>query len=86
MSQGRSKVADNETGVRKWLRQSKRLLCWVRRTGKARGQVYHCWWRICREINTFFFQVRISRVLRFISICDLFTDSASYIYCCALVS
>jgi hypothetical protein len=26
----------------------------------------------------FFFQVRISRVLRFISICDLFTDSPSY--------
>jgi hypothetical protein len=20
------------------------------------GQVYHCWWRICREINAFFFR------------------------------
>jgi hypothetical protein len=39
------------------------------------GQVYQCWWRICREINVFL--VRISHVLRFISICDLFTDSPS---------
>jgi hypothetical protein len=30
----------------------KRLLCCgVRRTGKAMGQVYKCWWRICRETN-----------------------------------
>jgi hypothetical protein len=38
-SQGRSKVADDETEVRKWLRQqSKRLLrCGFRRTGKAMG-------------------------------------------------
>jgi hypothetical protein len=52
-SQGRSKVADDarpdaevaETPV-------KRLLCCgFRRTGKAMGQVYQCWWRICREIN-----------------------------------
>jgi hypothetical protein len=21
------------------------------------GQVYECWWRICREINVFFFRV-----------------------------
>jgi hypothetical protein len=26
-----------------------------------------------------FFQIRISHVLRFISICDLFTDSPSYV-------
>jgi hypothetical protein len=26
----------------------------------------------------FFFQVRISHVIRFISICDLFTDNLSY--------
>jgi hypothetical protein len=40
----------------------KRLLCYgSRRTGKAVGQVYQCWWRICREINVFFFQVRIRR-------------------------
>jgi hypothetical protein len=64
--------------VRKWLRQeSKRLLCFgFRRTGKAMGQVYQCWWRICREINVFF-QVRVSHVLCFMSICDLFTDSPS---------
>jgi hypothetical protein len=27
--------------------------CGFRRTGKAMGQVYQCWWRICREINAF---------------------------------
>jgi hypothetical protein len=33
---------------------AKRLLCCgFRRTGKAMGQVYQCWWRICREINVF---------------------------------
>jgi hypothetical protein len=46
-----------ETEVRKWpRRQSRRLLCrGFRRTGKAMRQVYQCWWRICREINIFFF-------------------------------
>jgi hypothetical protein len=29
------------------------LCCGFRRTGKAMGQVYQCWWRICREINDF---------------------------------
>jgi hypothetical protein len=34
----------------------KRLLCCgSRRPGKAKGQVYECWWRTCREINVFFF-------------------------------
>jgi hypothetical protein len=42
----------------------------------AMGQVYRCWWTICREI--FFFYIRISHVLCFISICDLFTDRLSY--------
>jgi hypothetical protein len=65
-----------ETEARKWLRQL--LCCGFRRTGKVMGQVYHCWWRICREIN-FFFQFGISHILRFISICDVFTDSPSYI-------
>jgi hypothetical protein len=37
-----------ETVVRKWLRQ--RLLCGFRHTGKAMGQIYQCWWRICPEI------------------------------------
>jgi hypothetical protein len=55
----------------------KRLLCCgFRRTGKTMGQVYQCWWRICREINVF--QVRISHVLRFISIYDIVTDSPAY--------
>jgi hypothetical protein len=39
------------------------------------GQAYQFWWRICWEK---FSQVRISHVLRFTSICDLFTDSSSY--------
>jgi hypothetical protein len=29
------------------------LCCGFRRTGKAMGHVYQCWWRICREINVF---------------------------------
>jgi hypothetical protein len=30
----------------------RRLLgCGFRCTGKAMGQVYQCWWRICRQIN-----------------------------------
>jgi hypothetical protein len=65
--------------VRKWSETTvERLLCCgFRRTGKAMGQVYPCWWRICQQINVFS-QVRISHVLRFTSICDLFTDSPSY--------
>jgi hypothetical protein len=55
----------------------KRLLCrGFRRTGKAMGQVYHCCWRDMPR-NKCFFQVGMSNVLRFISICDLFTDSPS---------
>jgi hypothetical protein len=55
-SQGRSKVADDarpdaevaETTV-------KRLLCCVfRRIGKAMGQMFQCWLRICREKKMFF--------------------------------
>jgi hypothetical protein len=53
------------------------LRCGFRRTAKAMEQFMNeCWWRICREI--FFSQVRISYVLRFISVYDLFTDSPSY--------
>jgi hypothetical protein len=26
------------------------LFCGFRRTGKAMGQVYQCWWRVCAEI------------------------------------
>jgi hypothetical protein len=54
------------------------LCCWFRRrTGKAMLQLYECWWRICQEIN--YLQVRISHILSYISICDLFTDSRSYV-------
>jgi hypothetical protein len=66
-SQGRSKVADDarldaevaETTI-------KRLLCCgFRRTGKAMGQMYHCWWRVCRDINVFSrFEYRMCGVLR----------------------
>jgi transposase len=62
-----------------WDNSQKRLLCcrfWP--TDKVTGQASQCWWVICREINVFF-QVRISHVLRFISIFDLSTLSFSYI-------
>jgi hypothetical protein len=42
----RRKVA--ETTAKRFLR------CGFRSTGKAMGQVYQCWWRICRERNVFF--------------------------------
>jgi hypothetical protein len=29
----------------------KLLCCGFRHTGKAMGQLYECWWEICREIN-----------------------------------
>jgi hypothetical protein len=29
----------------------KLLCCGFRRTSKAMGQAYQCWWRICRDIN-----------------------------------
>jgi hypothetical protein len=53
------------------------LCCGFRLTGKAVGQVYQCWRRICREINVFP-PVLMSHILRFTSICDPFTDSPSY--------
>jgi hypothetical protein len=45
------------------------LCCRFRRPGKAIGEAYGCWWRICREI--IFFRRFDHSVLRFISICDL---------------
>jgi hypothetical protein len=49
--QERSKVADDAEVAETTMR---RLLCYgFRRTGKAMGQMYQCWWRICREINVF---------------------------------
>jgi hypothetical protein len=76
-SQGRSKVADDETEVRKWLRQQSKDFYAAGFDALVRR------WDKCinfgREINVFFFsQVRISHdFLRFISICDVFTDSPS---------
>jgi hypothetical protein len=47
--------------VRKWLRQLSKDF---RRTGKAMGQVYQSWWRICREINIYSrFEYHMSHVL-----------------------
>jgi hypothetical protein len=41
-------------GVEVTQRTVKRLLCCgFQHTGKATGQAYQCWWRICREINAF---------------------------------
>jgi hypothetical protein len=79
-SLGRSKAADDvRPGAEVVETIVNRLLCFgFRRTGKAMGQVYQSWWRICREINVFL-QFRISHILRFIPICDLFTDSPSYV-------
>jgi hypothetical protein len=57
---GCKRMADDEeveTDVRKVTETTiKRLLCCgFPRTGKAMGQVCRCWWRICREMNVFFF-------------------------------
>jgi hypothetical protein len=67
LSQGHSKVADDaRPGAKVNETTLKRLLCCgFRRTGKAIGQVYQCWWRICRGINAFFFQVRILTCFKF---------------------
>jgi hypothetical protein len=73
--------------VHNWARNSRRdfrrsqmmpdqVRKWLRRQSE---DVYHCWWRVCREINVFF-QVRISHVLHFISPCDLLTDSHLYVH------
>jgi hypothetical protein len=55
-SQGRSKVADDSrTGAEVAETTVKRFVCCsFRRTSKAIGQVYQCWWRICREIKVVF--------------------------------
>jgi hypothetical protein len=59
------------------LRQMQRLLCCgFRYTCKAMVLVSQWWWRIGREIDVFY-HFRISHVLRFLSISDIFTDSPS---------
>jgi hypothetical protein len=67
-----------ETEVWKWLRQQSIICCGFQHIGKTMGQVYKCWWRICREFF-FFFQVQKKHVLHFISIYDLFTDPPLYL-------
>jgi hypothetical protein len=51
------------------------LCCGFRSTGIAMGQLYQCWWRICREIH--FFSPG-SNITCFISLYDIFTDSPCY--------
>jgi hypothetical protein len=79
-SQGRSNVADDGRPFAEVAETTaKRILfSGFRSTGKAMGLVYQCWWRIRRQIKVSILQFRISHVLRFISICDLFADSPSY--------
>jgi hypothetical protein len=54
---------DVETEARKVseTRVKRLLCCGFRRTGKAMGQVYQCWWRICREISVSFSASYITR-------------------------
>jgi hypothetical protein len=52
--------------------------CGFRRTGKAMGQVYQCWWTICREINVF---SRFKYHVFFVSYSFVtLTDSPSYLH------
>jgi hypothetical protein len=69
-----------ETEMRKWLRQQSKYLyyCGFRYTGKAMGQVYQSWSRICRG-KKFFFRLEYQVFLGFIPIYEIFTDSPSYI-------
>jgi hypothetical protein len=55
-SQGRSKNADYVRPDAEMAVTAVKNLpyCGFRSTGKAMGQMYQCWWRICREINFFF--------------------------------
>jgi hypothetical protein len=75
-SQGRSEVADDETEMRKWFETTvQRLLCCgFRRTGKAMWQVSMS---VEMSRTKRFFQVRMSHVSHFMSICDLFIDPRS---------
>jgi hypothetical protein len=78
---GGKRFADDgevETEVRKWLRQQSKDLYTAGfdalvKQGTIVSMLYQY-----GEINAIF-QVRIPRVLLFISICDVFTDSPSYV-------
>jgi hypothetical protein len=76
-SQGRSKVADDS-----WPDAEVADTTFMLRA--SLGQVYQRWWRICREVNGyFFFQIRISHDLRSMANYDMFTDSPDRL--CGLV-
>jgi hypothetical protein len=63
--------------VRKWLRAVRRLTCCgFRRTGKAMGQVLSGLVGDMARNKCF---PSGPNILRFISVCDLFTDSALYL-------
>jgi hypothetical protein len=67
-----------ETEVRKWLRQQSNIsMLQVSMHRKSDGTSVSM---LVEDMsrNKCFFQVRISHVLRFVSICDLLTDSHSY--------
>jgi hypothetical protein len=57
----------------------KRLLCCeLRRTGKVMGQVFQCFWRICREINVFpWFEYHM--FYAFYQFVTYFSDSLLYV-------
>jgi hypothetical protein len=55
-----------------WDNSQKLLCCGFRRTGKATGQVYRCWWRICREINVFFSGSNITRFTFYIHLWPIY--------------
>jgi hypothetical protein len=61
--------------MRKWLRQQSKdfYAAGFDALVKRRDKYISVGGEISREINVFIFQFRISHVLRFISICDLFT-------------
>jgi hypothetical protein len=67
-----------ETEMRKWLRQQSKDFY------AAGLDALETRWDKCinvggEYVEKYFFRVRISHVLRFISICDLFTDSPLYL-------
>jgi hypothetical protein len=53
--------------------------CAFQRNAKTMGKLYKCRWRMCRK-KYMFLQVELSHVLRFILICDLFTDTSKFEY------
>jgi hypothetical protein len=53
-SQGESQMMSDQSAEVAEITVKRLLCCGSRRTGKAKGQVYQCWWRICREINVLF--------------------------------